>query len=83
MRTVIASGYRERLIGHLQNAVNALERGEDFYRFSTITERGAASDLVFEVHPEMREDRDTHVMVQSTDDLASRPAEWIAGESLR
>lgn len=87
MRTVVASCYRGRLAGHLRNAAKAIEDGEDYYRFSTITETGLTSDLVFEVDPAMQEDRDTHVVVRCVDDLSGvrsgRPERWVAGESLR
>jgi hypothetical protein len=84
MRTTIVSGYRDRLAGHLRNAADAIERGDDYYRCSTITPRGSASDLVFEVNPALREGRDTHLIVWEHDGLLTgRPAEWVAGESLR
>lgn len=84
MTTTVVSCYRERLAAHLRNAAAALERGEDHYRVSTISANGAATDLVFEVDPSMREDRHTHLVVRHIDDpFAGRPVEWIAGESLR
>lgn len=84
MRTTVVSGYRERLVAHLLGAANAIERGEDHYRLSTVTPRGGASDLVFEVDPALVEGRDTHLIVWEIDDpLRGRPERWIAGESLR
>lgn len=84
MQTTIVSGYRRRLVAHLRNAANAIEGGEDFYRCSTVTQRGGASDLVFEVDPAMSEERNTHLIVWDDDGrLTGRPEEWVAGESLR
>lgn len=83
MNTTIVSCYRERLAAHLRNAANAIERGEDHYRVSTVSGSGAATDLVFEVDPAMREGRHTHLVVRHVDDpRAGRPVEWAAGESL-
>lgn len=84
MTTTIVSCYRERLVAHLLGAASALERGDDHYRVSTLSEDGRATDLVFEVDPAMRENRHTHLVVRHVDDpRAGRPSEWIAGESLR
>jgi hypothetical protein len=84
MRTTVVSGYREKLVAHLRNAADAIERGDDHYRLSTVAPTGAASDLVFEVDPALQEDRHTHLIVWEVDGLLrGRPAEWCAGESLR
>ncbi len=84
MNVTIVSGYRERLIDHLRNAIDALEAGADHYRCSTISVRGGATDLVFEVDPALREGRDTHLIVQEVDGLLQgRPCDWVAGESMR
>jgi hypothetical protein len=84
MTTTIVSCYRRRLAAHLRNAADAIERGEDHYRVSTVSGRGSATDLVFEVDSAMNEDRHTHLVVRHVDDpRAGRPEHWQAGESLR
>lgn len=83
MTTTIISGYRRRLAAHLRNAADAIERGDNYYRCSTINLAGSATDLVFEVDPAMSEDRNTHLIVREVDDLfIGRPATWVPGESL-
>lgn len=84
METTVVSGYRQRLAAHLRNAANAIERGDGYYRVSTVSSTGAATDLVFEEDPALREGRDTHLVVWRDDGLfTGRPEQWEPGVSLR
>ena len=83
MNVTIVSGTREKILGHLQNALRRIEE-DNYYRISTVSPRGAATDLVFEVDPALTEGRDTHLIVQEIDGLMiGRPVVWVPGESMR